>query len=104
MPIRDSEKGRYPKDWKAISTSVKEEQGWCCKWCGARHGEPHPFTGSKVILTTAHLDHQPENCAKENLAALCQLCHNRYDAPHRRQGIRDRAGIIELPLDGSDGR
>lgn len=44
----------------------------------------------KVILTVAHLDHQPENCARENLRALCQRCHNDYDAPMRRAGIRER--------------
>jgi len=44
----------------------------------------------KVILTVAHLDHQPENCARENLRALCQRCHNRYDAPARRRGREKR--------------
>jgi hypothetical protein len=34
----------------------------------------------KVVLTTAHLDHNPANCADENLKALCQLHHLRYDA------------------------
>ena len=37
----------------------------------------------RVVLTVAHLDHRPENNARENLAALCQRCHNRYDSPHR---------------------
>jgi len=44
----------------------------------------------KVILTVAHLDHQPENCARDNLRALCQRCHNAYDAPMRRAGIEER--------------
>jgi hypothetical protein len=43
------------------------------------------------VLTTAHLDHQPENCADTNLLAGCERCHNRYDAEHRRRGIRERA-------------
>jgi len=42
-------------------------------------------------LTVAHLDHTPENCADDNLKALCQRCHNRYDMPMRRAGIRERA-------------
>jgi len=42
-------------------------------------------TTVKVVLTVAHMDHQPENCARDNLVALCQLCHNRYDAPMRRR-------------------
>ena len=45
---------------------------------------------TKVVLTVAHLDHTPENCARDNLAALCQRCHNRYDAPMRRAGIAER--------------
>jgi len=44
----------------------------------------------RVVLTVAHLDHQPENCARENLVAICQRCHNTYDAPMRRAGIRRR--------------
>lgn len=45
----------------------------------------------KVVLTVAHLDHQPENCDPENLRAWCQRCHNAYDAPMRRAGIKARA-------------
>lgn len=48
--------------------------------------EPEP-TGRnvRIILTVAHLDHQPENCGRSNLRALCQQCHNRYDLPHRQK-------------------
>lgn len=45
----------------------------------------------KVVLTVAHLDHQPENCDPANLRAWCQRCHNAYDAPMRRAGIAARA-------------
>jgi hypothetical protein len=44
----------------------------------------------RIVLTVAHLDHTPENCDPENLKCLCQRCHNRYDAPHRAAGIRER--------------
>lgn len=30
----------------------------------------------------------PENCDYSNLRALCQLCHNRYDAKHRAETRR----------------
>jgi 5-methylcytosine-specific restriction endonuclease McrA len=43
-----------------------------------------------VVLTVAHLDHQPENCDPDNLMAMCQRCHNAYDAPMRRAGIKAR--------------
>lgn len=43
-----------------------------------------------IVLTVAHLNHDPSDCADENLAALCQQCHNRLDAPMRRAGIVER--------------
>lgn len=36
----------------------------------------------KIVLTVAHLDHQPEHNERANLRALCQLCHLRWDAKH----------------------
>lgn len=45
----------------------------------------------KIVLTVAHLDHQPENCAPENLRAWCQRCHNIYDMPMRKAGIAARS-------------
>ena len=47
-----------------------------------RNGQPHPETGSKVVLTIAHLDHDVTNNAPGNLRAWCQRCHLTYDAPH----------------------
>jgi hypothetical protein len=38
-----------------------------------------------IVLTVAHLDHQPENCAPENLRALCQRHHLAYDSRHHQQ-------------------
>jgi hypothetical protein len=32
----------------------------------APNGAPHPVTGSRVVLTVAHLDHTPENCEAHN--------------------------------------
>lgn len=91
MPISSENVKRYPADWRAISERIKTRAGWRCEsvpgqpTCGARHGERHPITGAVVVLTVAHLDHQPEHCADANLRALCQRCHNRYDQPHRRK-------------------
>jgi len=51
------------------------------------NGKRHPITGSVVVLTIAHLDHQPKNCDDGNLRACCQRCHNTYDAYHRRAPI-----------------
>lgn len=41
--------------------------------------------GVLIVLTIAHLDHQERNNIRGNLAGLCQLCHNRHDAPQRRR-------------------
>ena len=57
----------------------------------------------KVLLTVAHLDHQPENCAPENLRAWCQRCHNAYDAPMRAAGIKARARIARASGDLLEG-
>ncbi|MCM0001103.1 MAG: hypothetical protein NBV68_17150, partial [Erythrobacter sp.] len=56
-------------------------------------------TGSIVVLTVAHFNHQPEDCADDNLRAWCQRCHNTYDAPMRRAGIRERAFADQIKLD-----
>jgi len=97
MPIRPENRQRYPSDWKAISAEVRAAADNRCEGspafpdCRAKNGLPHPATGSKVVLTVAHLDHQPENCDRSNLRAWCQRCHNTYDAPMRRAGISERA-------------
>ena len=59
-------------------------------WCDGPNGA-HVLRIVRIILTVAHLDHVPENCADDNLKALCQRCHNLYDAKMRRAGIRERA-------------
>ena len=39
----------------------------------------------RIVLTIAHLhDPSPANCADDNLAALCQRCHNILDMPMRK--------------------
>jgi tRNA(Ile)-lysidine synthase TilS/MesJ len=50
-----------------------------CEWCGAENYQTHPVTGSKVVLTVAHIDHDKNNNRFENLAALCQKCHLGHD-------------------------
>lgn len=91
MPIRPENRARYPKDWKAISLRIRERAGNRCEGspdfpdCRAENGRPHPETGSRVVLTVAHLDHTPENCADDNLKAMCQRCHLNYDKHHHAQ-------------------
>jgi len=120
MPIRPENRGRYPADWPAISAGIKERAGWRCECtgecgrpyvhldvderCRNRHGQPAFQTGSRVVLTTAHLDHTPENCDPPNLRAMCQGCHLHYDRDHhaatraetRRAESAGLAGLFDL--------
>jgi 5-methylcytosine-specific restriction endonuclease McrA len=49
-----------------------------------------------VVLTIAHLDHDTKNNDYANLKALCQRCHNRYDAPYRKANRKKNKGQKEL--------
>lgn len=108
MPIKPENRARYPSDWKRISREIRARAGGRCEGspaypdCRAEHGKPHPVTGSLVVLTVAHLDHTPENCAAENLRAMCQRCHLTYDAEHHKRNAymtrRARAMTLELPI------
>lgn len=104
MPIRPEMKARYPKDWKLRSRFIRFYRAKNhCEWCGAENYMPHPITGSKVVLTTAHVyDHRPEASSLLNLAALCQKCHNGHDAEMRRKNRLERlkreSGQLDLAL------
>ena len=86
MPISKHNKQRYPRNWAAISKRIKDRARWRCEGCAryphcrAVHGQPHPVTGSTVVLTVAHIDHNPANCADTNLVSQCQRCHLARDA------------------------
>jgi len=72
---------KYPLNWKTeirprilaragqLIVDGKIEKQAKCENCG--------------VLNRAHLDHDPENheVQDDRLAALCQYCHLRYDAP-----------------------
>jgi hypothetical protein len=95
MPIRPENRGRYPADWKHISHRIRfvraagrcECIGECGRGthdgrCPNLHGQPAYGTGSTVVLTTAHLNHTPEDCHEDNLRAMCQGCHLHHDRDH----------------------
>ncbi len=85
MPIKNENKGLYPKYWKELSEYIRFVRADNkCEFdgCDAENYKPHPITRSKVILTVAHLDHNPENNHAENLKAGCQKCHLNYDKYH----------------------
>jgi len=98
----------YPSNWNEIRAAILKRADNRCEFCGVdngskgwrdKHGEFHAIvdlayasvrdlrlmTGMKVIaivLTVAHLDHNPANCEPDNLRALCQMCHLNYDLKH----------------------
>lgn len=53
-----------------------------------------------IVLTVAHLNHEPADCRPENLAALCQRHHLAYDHHHHQANAqatrRAKAGTLEL--------
>lgn len=59
-----------------------------------------PLKIIRVILTIAHLDHQPENCDPENLRAMCQRHHLAHDNDHHRANAqatrRAKSGTAEM--------
>ncbi len=42
----------------------------------------------RCVITIAHLDHNPENNADGNLAALCQHCHLKHDVRFHHANAR----------------
>jgi len=104
MPISAAKRAFYPSNWADLSRRIRTEraQGRCeCEGecesghserCGAFNGAPHPLTGSRVVLTVAHLDHDPTGDDPENLRAMCQKCHLSYDRhEHRTNAAETRA-------------
>lgn len=106
----------YSDDWEEITAKLKDEVGQRCEQCGAPNNKyinrrldnpvvwMEAFTDQweqvlyfeseewadeiKVILTTAHLDHNPRNNDRLNLRVLCQRCHLVYDSPHHQINAR----------------
>ena len=102
MPIKPENRNRYPTDWALRRRFILNYRAnHRCEWCGARNYHPHPDTGSKVILTIAHVfDHRPEAANLMNLAALCQRCHLNHDRPRhlRNRMLRQVPGQEALPV------
>lgn len=94
MPIRPENRSRYPANWRDVRAAILERANNACEGsplypdCRAKNHQPHPVTGSRVVLTVAHLDHQPENCDPANLKAWCQRCHLAYDHDHHQASRR----------------
>lgn len=103
MPI--NYKQYHPK-WSLIRRLVLKRAGNRCEGspkfpdCKAENKHPHPETGSKVILTIAHMDHDRDNNRFYNLKALCQRCHLMHDLKHhqfnRKYGSETKRNNLKL--------
>lgn len=117
-PIRPENRHRYGADWPKFSRHIRftraagrcECEGECGRGhagrCPNQHGTPAYGTGSTVVLTVAHLCHEPE--CREHVKAMCQGCHLHYDRDHHAQTraatLREAtalAGQAEFPI-GAD--
>jgi hypothetical protein len=112
----------YPKDWETIALAIKKENDWTCEECDRPCRRPgqswndffnellswgwqfnaddrnHP---QRFTLTVSHTDHNPANCDRDNLRALCAPCHCRYDVQPFSMAIKkrlkaERAGQLTL--------
>jgi len=83
MPVN---RNNYPENWEEISNYIRfTRANGKCEFCGLVHGDMFPGTWKRIVLTTAHLDHDTTNNNENNLAALCQRCHLAYDLEHHKQ-------------------
>ena len=101
----------YPPEWPELRAAVLARAGNCCEGagrypdCRAANHEPHPDTGSRVILTTAHLPGTSKRSTNiDDLRCLCQRCHLDLDRNHHiakaavtRARKRDQLNRMEVP-------
>lgn len=114
---------KYPTNWHSeIRPSILARAKNCCEFCGVpnysrlfvkrkKAGVVIEIGTSRVVLTIAHLDHDITNNAPENLRALCQRCHLKYDQAHHaesrkrnRQRKVEQAGQMRLEWDEDNDR
>lgn len=75
--------GSFEWDEYGIADGYLEARTLAAEWFFALGEEgPRPTV---IVLTVAHLNHQPEDCRPENLAAMCQRHHLAYDAQHHKE-------------------
>jgi hypothetical protein len=62
--------------------------------------DPTEYRYIVIVLTIAHLDHDITNNDYENLAALCQRCHNIHDREdrnrHSKETSKKKKGLQNL--------
>jgi len=56
------------------------------------------FSLTRIVIATVHLDLDTSNNARENLAAMCQRCHDLHHQHTNRRYGRDHARPEQLKL------
>jgi len=95
MPWRRAD---YPADWcDVVRPAIHARAQNRCEGspaypgCRVLNHTVHPDTGSKVILTTAHLCRCEPKCGElSHLRLLCQRCHLTLDVDLHRQHVVER--------------
>lgn len=81
--------------WCALGSAVwRDETGEKLNRAQTREIFGLPLRTIRVVLTVAHLNHDPADNRDENLRALCQWCHLHHDQAHHkdtRSARKDRA-------------
>ncbi|OQB32240.1 MAG: hypothetical protein BWY07_01999 [Candidatus Hydrogenedentes bacterium ADurb.Bin170] len=116
LPISPDQKPLYPANWREISQRIRfDRAGGRCERCQAPHlwyragnelihplcielamaileieGRLDDVKITRIVLTTAHLNHNPADSSDDNLAALCQRCHLAHDRLHHITTIRKK--------------
>src|SRR4030067_2907776 len=103
MPISKEKQKLYPDNWPEIRARILKRADNRCENCGAENYKPNPETGPRVVLTIAHVNHNPRNNEDNNLRSWCPRCHLRHDAKHHAENARKtrdkKNGIIRLPFE-----
>ena len=99
MPIKPENEALYPggsprsPEWLRIREQALIRAAYKCESCGVpNHTYRQGYKGDpiKIVLTVAHLDHNPRNNVWTNLKVLCQKCHNLTDQADRIQNRKNR--------------
>ncbi|HZZ49163.1 MAG TPA: hypothetical protein VFE65_19950 [Pseudonocardia sp.] len=121
MPIAGDQRDLYGLDWAELSWNIVVHRAGgrceCTGHCGGIHAHLEPVDGRcrnrhgqarwrgkpgqrPVILSAAHLDHDPEARDLDRILVMCEACHLRHDAAWhwatRRRGFEQATGTLPL--------